>query len=359
LHALKEMMKLIAVWQSREWFKQREWIEEIFGSCISEHIIDGQHQIVPDNCIVFDAFVYCYDPAYYAKFEGKNAFLVHFLDEFYQGGDYAVYKHFRGVFRNYWSDVFNPDCVMTTPVGYKDETRYVGAHRPASSREFVWSLLGECSKSSRPDAARALSRIEPHFFHSTDPVSGFTRPANKRRFDKEAYNRLLSNSMFVPCPMGNANIESYRTFEALECGAIPIVEKRLTLNYYRSLLGKEFPGMCVSNWREAKMGIAHLLENPSELDAQQRLCMEWWASYKRSHSAEIAAFIERRLRATTVAVEPIRARRARFPLWQELELVRHHSLSALLRRVERQLARLIHKQQWRVAFRPGSGPDQS
>ena len=33
-----------------------------------------------------DAFIHCHDPAYYAQFRGRNAFLVHFLDETYEGG---------------------------------------------------------------------------------------------------------------------------------------------------------------------------------------------------------------------------------------------------------------------------------
>jgi hypothetical protein len=181
----------------------------------------------------------------------------------------------------------------------------------------------------------------------------------RTRFGKTEYRQLLLNSMFAPCPMGNANIECYRTFEALESGAVPIVEKRLTLDYYRELLGPDFPGLIVSSWREARQKIAHLLSRPEELNALQQKCIEWWTSYKVSYTGQVGAFLERRSAQNVRIVNPIRAGRARLPFWQELELIRHHSARALGRRVRRQFVRLARQRRWRVAYRPSSGPSAS
>jgi hypothetical protein len=308
--------------------------------------------MVLDNCILFDLFTYCRDPAYYAQFKGKNAFLVHFSDEFYEGGKYSLYQNFRGVFRNYWSGVFNPDLVMTLPLGYTNDTRPEGPIPPIKSRPFVWTLLGECSKSSRPDAAKALSRIEPHFFYSSDRVRGLTVSAARGSagFGKKEYRQLLLDTMFAPSPMGNANIECYRRFEALECGAIPIVERRLTLDYYSKLLGPEFPGLTVNSWGEARDRITELLKHPSELEARQERCLEWWGAFKKGYSARVGAFIEKRSRAGTAATNPLCAKRVSLPLWREAELIRHHSARALSRRVVRQLSRLVWEKRWRVAY---------
>ncbi len=61
-----------------------------------------------DNAIVFDAWVYANDPEYYKKFKGKNVFLVHIGDEFYELG-LDRYVNFRGTsFAPSWSSVFNP-----------------------------------------------------------------------------------------------------------------------------------------------------------------------------------------------------------------------------------------------------------
>jgi hypothetical protein len=342
-----------AIWQAENPI-QREWIDEIFGPYIGDRIYDGKREVVLDNCILFDSFTYCRDPAYYARFKAKNAFLVHFYDEFYEGGNYQLYENFRGVFRNFWSDVFNTDLVMTLPLGYTIGTRLDGAIPPLQSRRFIWTLLGECNKSSRPDAVRALSHIEPHFFYSTDRVPGFTGSAGRAvgGFDKKEYRELLLDSMFVPSPMGNANIECYRTFEALECGAIPVVERRLTLDYYSKLLGSDFPGLIVGNWREARNRINDLLQRPDELHFLQGRCLEWWGTFKKSYSAQVGAFMEERSRAGRTSLNPICAKRTCLPLWREVELIRHHSPRALYRRIIRQFSRLVREKRWRVAYHP-------
>lgn len=49
--------------------------------------------------------------------------------------------------------------------------------------------------------------------------------------------RAMLDSIFSPCPQGNVLLETPRVYEALQCGSIPIVERRLTLDYYKQLLG--------------------------------------------------------------------------------------------------------------------------
>ena len=110
------MRKYTAIWQSRV-PHERDWIEEIFDPYISGHVTDGKHRVVLDNAILMDAFIQCHDPAYYAQFRGRNAFLVHFLDETYEGG-YERYNNFRGVFRCFWSNTFDSNRVMKMPLGY-------------------------------------------------------------------------------------------------------------------------------------------------------------------------------------------------------------------------------------------------
>ena len=94
-------LKFTAIWQSKK-PHELPWIEEIFGDLIAEHVFDGNHEVVLDDAILFDSFIKRVPHDYYRKFEGKNAFLVHFLDETYEGG-YERYDHFRGVIRNFWS----------------------------------------------------------------------------------------------------------------------------------------------------------------------------------------------------------------------------------------------------------------
>ena len=204
--------KFTAIWQSgdrgRDW-PLFNWLMRIFEPYISSHIFDGERQVAMDNAILFNTWVYANDPDYYAKFRGKNAFLVHIGDEFYELG-VDRYVHFRGVFRMIWSSVFNPRFVMTLPLGtfIKESPTSIA---PVSERRYAWSFIGDAGKVSRPEMVRAMSPIEPHFCFSSTPIRGTIfydrNRLGNRRISRPEFYQTLGQSVFAPSPMGNASLE--------------------------------------------------------------------------------------------------------------------------------------------------------
>jgi hypothetical protein len=181
----------------------------------------------------------------------------------------------------------------------------------------------------------------------------FNRTVDKpRRYSPPEYTNILLESIFAPSPMGNAHIECYRVYEALECGSIPIVEKRLTLDYYRRLLG-DHPFPAVSSWGQAHTLLRGFLKNPAEMDRLQDRCMEWWRKYKLVYSQQVADFLTQRSHPEAEPVHEVASAVHKFPGWSTLELMRHHDLNALSRRVIRQAKRLISSGKLREAYRPG------
>jgi hypothetical protein len=351
-------LKFTVIWQS-ERHASRDWVNEIFGPMIAEHVYDGKHELVLDNALLVDNFVYARPIDYYTKFRGRNAFLIHFADEFYEKG-LEVYTNFRGVYREFWASIFNPKYIMRLPSGYTVGTGRRSAPVAASERTYVWSFLGEMSKASRPDVARELSRVEPHFLFSTDRLAGWTiynaTPDGPRRLPRETCAEILSQSTFAPAPMGNAHTECFRTYEALEAGAIPILEKRLTLDYYRTLLG-EHPIPTVRSWREARRLVMELIQQPARLDELQAECMTWWQNFKQSYSREVCEFLmERSADPELLTVDKLASKWGRTPSWRTIELLRHHDTRAVLRRLQRQARRVATTGNWRVAYRRGARP---
>ncbi|HWT67171.1 MAG TPA: hypothetical protein VN151_13740 [Terracidiphilus sp.] len=341
--------KFTAIWQSEQYF-ERHFIKKIFDPYISEHIVDCKHEAVLDNAILIDAFIYSNNADYYASFRGKNAFLVHLGDEFYELG-VDRYIHFRGVFRTIWSSVFNPHHVMVIPLGYSarnDTTASV----PASERRYAWSFIGEAGKCSRPEAVRALLPIEPHICYSGSSARGvtfFSRSSQgQKRIPEADFVEYLNQSAFAPSPMGNGSLESCRVYDALEAGSIPIIEKRISLNYFESLLGNH-PLPTIRSWSQARRLVMHLLKNPAELDALQLKCTQWWKDYQAELTQKIGAFLSERSNATDEVV-PLRSRLPLIPGWQYFELLRHQTLLGLARRVTRNCARLVKSGQWRDSY---------
>jgi hypothetical protein len=331
-----------------------DWINEIFGPNISDHVFDGRHEIVLDNVILAEGFVNCFDPGYYARFREKNAFLIHFCDENYEGG-YEIYDNFRGVFRNYWSGVFNSMRVMHLPLGYNAGIRRPEGSEPASQRKYLWTFVGALGKSSRPEMAKALWGLEPRYLFASDRYRigvNHEQPAGKP-FTRNEYSQFLLDSAFSPCPMGNVNLECFRVYEALESGSIPIVERRLTLDYYRALLG-EHPIPTVSSWVEARKLISRMAQDPGEMDILQRRCVDWWRTYKLRLIAAAGEFLADRSSDDGSQPQPVVSGLQKLPLWQVAELLRHHSLRAIGRRVQRQMERLVKQGKLRVAHRRGT-----
>ena len=88
-------------------------------------------------------------------------------------------------------------------------------------------------------------------------------------------SEVLSSTEFMPCPNGFFHPETYRLYEALQCGCIPIVEN--AYKYYDRLFPNN-PFVKVGKWVDAKAIIKNW--NESQIKSKQEECNSWWNSYK-------------------------------------------------------------------------------
>jgi len=339
------MGKFTVIWQSKT-PSQFEWINELFGPFISDHVFDGEHEVVLDNAILIDAFINRYDEGYYRKFAGKNAFLVHALDETYRGG-YERYLNFKGVFRDHYSSKFNRLRVFDIPNGYRTKRPSTSPAKSALERPYIWSMVGEMNKSTRPEVLSALLPHSPFFILGTGSIY---LPGDSKRpkavLDTEKYYEVMENSVFSPAPMGNVNIGSYRMYEALEAGSIPIVEKRFFLDYYKSILGQH-PIPTIASWSDAAALMDSLLKRPDRLVSLQNECTEFWSDFKIRIRRDIEEFILANSRGAARGRMYSPLINMRF--FSYVELLKHHSVGAIFRRIKRQYDRLRSQGRWRVS----------
>jgi hypothetical protein len=322
-------VKLTLIWQSAS-YVERNWIREILRPITADEVIDEKHRLVLGNCILIDSYLHGRPRDYYKEFQGKNAWLLHMGDETYEGG-YDRYDCFRGVLRSYWSSIFNPRRVLQIPVGYSAGTELAPALR-ATERPYLWSFAGGAAKSSRPEMIKAFSPIRSGFVHATDAP-------NARPIPSDEYQQILHQSVFAPSAMGNVNLECYRPYEALQRGAVPILEKRLGLDYFTKLLGKH-PMPTFFTWRDAARFVASMQGDHAAQDHLIAECSDWWIGYKRNLSARIAQFVQEPHGADLgSAVHWSRS----IPGSQVFELLRHHSVPATLRRAKRMALRIANE----------------
>jgi len=197
----------------------------------------------------------------------KKLFLIHLGDE---SGAYdlsEIYKKFNYIWRTFCSGKYfnNNKNISCLPLGFKSGT---SLKHLEGKRNYKWAFVGTPHKSSRHDLLFHLSEVSPSFSHKT---SNF----NKNIINVEKMSEVLSSTEFIPCPNGFVHPETYRLYEALECGCIPIVEN--TYKYYDRLF-PDNPFLKIDKWSDAKTIIKEW--QAKEIKKKQEECALWWASYK-------------------------------------------------------------------------------
>lgn len=165
------------------------------------------------------------------------------------------------------------DADHVLPVGYPPDTpeladRYVTADRPLD-----WAFMGQVTHRRREQAAQAMRGLDGGQLLETD---GFTAGV-----PREAYLADLAAAKLAPCPGGPQTPDTFRLWEALEAGCVPLVDteagEREMVGYWRRMLGAT-PWPEVGDWVELGRLVRREL---ADWPANAVRCSAWWQAYKR------------------------------------------------------------------------------
>jgi len=242
------------------------WIYDILKN-INYNTIDNENKLEDgDVLIVIDS-----NPEkkikLYEKFKliCSKVYLFHLGDETGASNLSQVYDKCNYVLRTFCSNkYFKNEKVKCIPLGYKSGI----VNKSYVNRKYKWAFTGTPHKSSRHDLLFQLSDIKPFFCHKTEKF-------NKQIISVEKMSEVLSSTIFIPCPNGFYHPETYRLYEALECGCIPIVEE--TYKYFDRLFPNN-PFLKINKWIDAKK-ILQSWES-EKIKKKQKECIVWWDNYK-------------------------------------------------------------------------------
>jgi hypothetical protein len=167
--------------------------------------------------------------------------------------------------------------LLVAPLGVPRHFVKPARTRDIGSRAYSWSFLGEVKNESRNNMVAALKAVRgSNFAHgirtwgSDDSIRG------------SEYSDILADSVFAPSPSANVHSECYRTYEALECGAIPVADTE----YYRETFGAPFP-VCPPTWQGAAELLNSFLDDAESLERLHLECQAWWDSMKQTFPGKI------------------------------------------------------------------------
>jgi len=282
--------KTYVIWQvPTEIAYETDWLKEVFSGLNYEEIEDTKFEIYKDNAIVVVSTDKDVEKnTYFSNLSQKNFKygVVVLSDEFYSSST-EFYGTAKFVLRNYWHKKFSDQKnILFFPLGYKKG--FWGGNenlkpKQAHERKYIWSFAGQIQKSSRVFMINNMKKVPDFRIHET------FKWEDPNALSVTDYRNILLESVFVPCPRGWWNLDSFRLYEALECGCIPIVEKT-PFDYFQKMFGS-YPFLSVNSWDEAPELINNYLSDPAALEELRMECFSWWNNYKKGMQRSVSDVI--------------------------------------------------------------------
>jgi hypothetical protein len=262
------------IWQiNKENSWECDWIEYLFQKTAHKTITDyNQTQFIDRSYIVYNAGVN--NDAYINSLSksGKKFGLIHLSDEWDKDST-ANYSLADVVLRNYYKDL-GPK-VINFPLGWMTSFPHSILPNSISERKYTWSFSGHVDKTTRPMMAEYMSKI-PNGIGYFKKCGENWGPFQGHALTPTQLAEMYNESIFVPCPQGNQSIDSFRVTEALQAGALPIVERS---KYWSNLFGQDHPLIEIDSWDQAPAIIANLTQEHTSLEQKRSATYKWWIKY--------------------------------------------------------------------------------
>lgn len=167
-----------------------------------------------------------------------------------------------------------------------------------------WSFVGQNNHAFRNDCVDQLrKRGEDSAFLAE--TGGFAQG-----MPREDYLAIMANHKVVPCPSGPQSPETFRLYEALEAGCIPIAQRRAPaggwpegFNYWTWRYGS-IPFPTVETWDEAH-GWLDLYRDPALAQSAATRCSAWWILQKREEAQNLVSDINELTGALPTGSPPV------------------------------------------------------
>uniref|UniRef100_A0A7S1XDT6 RXYLT1 C-terminal domain-containing protein n=2 Tax=Compsopogon caeruleus TaxID=31354 RepID=A0A7S1XDT6_9RHOD len=168
--------------------------------------------------------------------------------------------------------------------------------RPLDRRYIVNAIYSEDTSQSRKELTRILEK-DADFLKLITSSTGsnraliriakvWTQRLGGDHLSSDQYAKVLAESMFTLSPVGH-NPESYRIFEAIEAGSIPVIA--LDQAYLSHACGDPLwryretgsPIIFIDRWQDIPRVLRELISNPAALANRQEAVVKWYREFMK------------------------------------------------------------------------------
>ena len=275
--------------QNLEWnlLYEHSWLHELLGrpATIELQTIQINNVSTIDNPIflVQSNHINSYMKLFTILEEKKIKYnVLHLSDE--RGEDTIDFYNFNcceNIVRNYVrKDLINyPSKVYVIPLGYHF-TINEGIESPYERtpqlpfRSTIWSFFGTNwnNRDIILESLKSLGKYQLKLFDNWNDANNLK---------KEEYCNILLDTVFVPC-IGGQNSETFRFYECLECGCIPIIVNDEQNKEYYKFITEYIPLINFPNWSVVPTFIEHLYNNKDTLQQYRFIVLNSYKVWKQT-----------------------------------------------------------------------------
>lgn len=169
------------------------------------------------------------------------------------------------------------DAYKKLGCGYTPHTLAYRSEVPTKDTKFFFA--GQITHERRKEMARVLRKKEGILLET----AGFTQG-----MDPQEYCRHISQARVVPCPSGPVTPDTFRVYEALELGAIPIADEATPEyeipGYWNWLFNEDVPFPRYIKTKELVQNVNFI---PAMYPRLNNHVQAWWYRWKQETKSEI------------------------------------------------------------------------
>ena len=174
---------------------------------------------------------------------------------------------------------------LIIPLGYHWTFRGGGCPFPLERtprlpfRSTRWSFFGTNWK-GRSDKFTPIMALQPNRCKFLDSWN------SKDTIGHDEYIAVLLDTIFIPCPGGN-NYETYRFYEALEMGCVPVLVREPGDELFVKMVTDNLPIIPLKNWDEAAILMQQLYNDKNILESYRINILNGWRLWKEKLKAAV------------------------------------------------------------------------
>ncbi len=227
------------------------------------------------------------------------------------------------------NEIEHPDAIIYSqygnggfmfPLGYTTETRKILKKIGYRKKDMNWFFAGQVTHKRRELCVEQLRKLKGGELVETD---GFGKGLSQ-----EDYLESLSEARTAPSPSGAVSVDSFRTYEALEAGCIPIVDdmspiKSVRANYWYKLFGGNIPFPVFTNYDH----LPKLIDKASRYKNYNNKVFAWWINMKHQFRELLKQDlgIEKEDMVAVVPISPIKSHPDTAILEETIKSIRVHT----------------------------------